>query len=363
MPRMKVIQAFLPVFFSKKATNIDIISSVSSINISLARSLFLFQLWTPLNTILLNLILSDFSVSIIGNPFVLISALARGWIFGDTLCQLYGFFMSLLGISSIVTLSVLAFERYMIVSKPFENSITSTKGALFLILGIWTYSFLLTMPPLVGWGKYVHEAANISCSVNWECKSFNSMTYTCFLFFFGLVIPLLVIIFSYINIVLQMRQNSLKIGQVKKAERRVAYMVLLMIIAFVVAWMPYAVLALLIQFGDASFLTPGMRVIPSLIAKSSICYNPIIYVVLNSQFRQSWKQRKCVGSNNSESFAMCLSKYISQNIDSPVKNPRKINAHLKEFAKVNKRKELTLKVFCNDIQNDARNSSNEATDL
>ncbi|CAH0686387.1 unnamed protein product [Spodoptera exigua] len=54
------------------------------------------MLWTPLNIILFNLVFSDFSVSVLGNPFTLISALFHRWIFGKTMCVLYGFFMALL---------------------------------------------------------------------------------------------------------------------------------------------------------------------------------------------------------------------------------------------------------------------------
>lgn len=60
-------------------------------------SYFIFQLWTPLNIILFNLVCSDFSVSVFGNPFALLSALSHGWMFGSVMCQIYGFFMSLLG--------------------------------------------------------------------------------------------------------------------------------------------------------------------------------------------------------------------------------------------------------------------------
>lgn len=55
------------------------------------------QLWTPMNIILFNLVCADFSVSILGNPFTLASAIAHEWIFGKTFCVFYGFFMSLLG--------------------------------------------------------------------------------------------------------------------------------------------------------------------------------------------------------------------------------------------------------------------------
>lgn len=76
-------------------------------------------------------------------------------------------------------------------------------------------------------------------------------------------------------------------GQTTKAEGRVANMVLLMIVAFLIAWTPYSITALLVQFGDPSVLTPAAGVVPALLAKSSICYNPIIYVGLNSQVRES----------------------------------------------------------------------------
>ncbi|CAH1103865.1 unnamed protein product [Psylliodes chrysocephalus] len=72
---------------------------------------------------------------------------------------------SVTGISSITTLTVLAFERYLIVSRPFRNHGLSRKEAMLFVIGIWLYSLALTVPPLIGWGKFVAEAANISSSL------------------------------------------------------------------------------------------------------------------------------------------------------------------------------------------------------
>lgn len=47
-----------------------------------------------------------------------------------------------------------------------------------------------------------------SCSVNWESQTANATSYIIFLFIFGLILPLAVIIYSYINIVLEMRKVS-----------------------------------------------------------------------------------------------------------------------------------------------------------
>ncbi|CAH2004651.1 unnamed protein product [Acanthoscelides obtectus] len=286
------------------------------------------QLWTPLNIILFNLVCSDFLVSILGNPWTLASAISHRWIFGKTVCKIYGFFMSLLGISSITTLTVLAFERYLIVSRPFRNHGLSRKEAIYLVFAIWIYSLLLTAPPLFGWGKYVHEAANISCSVNWEEHTPNAMSYILYLFAFGLFLPLAVIIYSYAHIMHTMRKNKLHMGQTTKAEGRVAYMIFLMIVAFLLAWSPYAICALLVQFWDPSIVSPAAGVVPALLAKSSICYNPIIYVGLNSQFRQVLKQflvkRPQKTESNCETYALGVSKLFTQSIPSTLESTRAI---------------------------------------
>ncbi|XP_065346291.1 parapinopsin-like [Cloeon dipterum] len=248
------------------------------------------QLWTPLNVILFNLVCSDFSVSVLGNPLTLAASILMGWRFGNVLCVSYGFFMSLLGISSIATLTVLSFERFVMISKPFRSRPLSHKGAYLLVVAIWLYSFILTAPPLFGWGEYDAEAANISCSVNWESKSDNSTSYIIFLFVFGLVVPMFVICYSYFNIIHTMKKNVLATGGVSKAESRVAAMVLVMVVMFLVAWTPYSAFALIVAFGDPNLISPATAVLPALMAKSSICYNPLIYVGLNTQFRNAWRQ-------------------------------------------------------------------------
>ncbi|XP_023954186.2 parapinopsin-like [Bicyclus anynana] len=248
------------------------------------------QLWTPLNIILFNLVCSDFSVSVLGNPLTLISALFHRWVFGHTMCVLYGFFMALLGITSITTLTVISFERYLMVTRPLSSRHLSSKGAALSVVFIWSYSLALTTPPLMGWGNYVNEAANISCSVNWHEQSINTLTYILFLFAMGQIVPLSIITFSYVNIIRTMKRNSKRLGRVSRAEARATTMVFIMIISFTVAWTPYSLFALMEQFATEGIVSPGAGVIPALVAKSSICYDPLIYVGMNTQFRQSIKR-------------------------------------------------------------------------
>uniref|UniRef100_A0A1B0CMJ6 G-protein coupled receptors family 1 profile domain-containing protein n=2 Tax=Lutzomyia longipalpis TaxID=7200 RepID=A0A1B0CMJ6_LUTLO len=178
------------------------------------------QLWTPMNIILFNLICSDFSLS----------------------------------------------RRHAIASVAF----------------IWSYSFMLTSPPLFGWGKYVNEAANISCSVNWESQTQNATSYIIYLFVMGLVVPVTVISYSYTKIIHTMKKKSARLRKTNRSDR-LTWMVAVMIVAFLIAWTPYSAFALIEQFASPDIISPGAAVLPALIAKSSICYNPIIYVGMNTQ--------------------------------------------------------------------------------
>ncbi|RXG73427.1 Green-sensitive opsin-1 [Armadillidium vulgare] len=127
------------------------------------------------------------------------------------------------------------------------------------------------------------------------------------MFALGLVFPVLVMGFSYANIIKSIKQvrflfpsyfylQSSRSGiqsSVSKAEGRIAAMVFVMGVTFLFAWTPYAVFALIMSFGDQRLVTPEAAVAPAIFAKSSCIYNPIIYVGLNTQFRSAWKGLMC----------------------------------------------------------------------
>nr|QYF06567.1 ciliary opsin [Macrobiotus sp.] len=60
-------------------------------------------------------------------------------------------------------------------------------------------------------------------------------------------------------------------------------MVILMVAAFLLAWMPYAVVSLIVVFGGDHLITASAAAAPAILAKSSIVYNPVIYVLTNAK--------------------------------------------------------------------------------
>jgi len=78
-------------------------------------------------------------------------------------CEAYAFFAALCGFNSIGTMALIAIDRYRFICRPLEmiNKATPVR-AILQIIGVWVWSVLCTIPPLLGWGKYIPEGFQVS---------------------------------------------------------------------------------------------------------------------------------------------------------------------------------------------------------
>ena len=64
-------------------------------------------------------------------------------------------------------------------------------------------------------------------------------------------------------------------------------------------WTPYAVVAMLPVFGYRDFLTPLAAQIPSFMAKTASCLNPIVFAISHPKYREVLAQKcACLGIGN-----------------------------------------------------------------
>ncbi|XP_009903103.2 pinopsin [Dryobates pubescens] len=238
---------------------------------------------SPINLLLLNIALSDLLVCALGTPLGMAPARDRGS--PGAACTWHGFANALCGIVSLVSLAVLSYERYCTMTGTTEADTTNYRKAWAGIVLSWTYSLIWTTPPLFGWSSYGPEGSGATCSVNWHSNDANNISYIICLFIFCLVIPFGIIVYSYGRLLCTVRQvSSINKGMVRSREQRILIMVVVMVICFLLCWLPYAIVALIATFGKPGFMTPAASIIPSILAKSSTVYNPIIYIFLNKQF-------------------------------------------------------------------------------
>lgn len=74
-------------------------------------------------------------------------------------------------------------------------------------------------------------------------------------------------------------------GSTARAEMQVACMVVVMVMAFLLTWLPYAAFALSVIFDPKLYIDPIIATVPMYLTKSSTVFNPIIYIFMNRQVR------------------------------------------------------------------------------
>ncbi|KAJ0002943.1 hypothetical protein NQD34_008092 [Periophthalmus magnuspinnatus] len=243
------------------------------------------SLWTPINLILLNISLSDVLVCVFGTPFSFAASLYGRWLIGEVGCKWYGFANSLFGIVSLVSLAVLSYERYTTVLRCALVDLSDFRQARLCVLGSWLYSLLWTLPPLLGWSSYGPEGSGTTCSVQWHQRSAASVSYVLCLFIFCLLLPLLLMVYSYGQILVAIKRvGKINVLSAQRREQHILFMVLSMVSCYMLCWMPYGVMALIATFGRSGIVSPVASMVPSILAKFSTVVNPVIYIFFNNQF-------------------------------------------------------------------------------
>ncbi|KAM4726277.1 pinopsin-like [Anableps anableps] len=260
---------------------------------------------TPANLLLINISVSDMLVCLFGTPLSFAASVRGRWLSGSYGCRWYGFSNALFGIVSLVSLSLLSFEQYaMLLNGSQLNSSQYLRARLSVALS-WFYSLVWTLPPLLGWSSYGLEGPGTICSVQWQQRSVTARSYIICLFIFCLLLPLLLMFFCYGRILLAVRGVTRQVARINKsqAEGRLLLMVVTMVTGYLLCWIPYGVVAMLASFGQPGAVPPAATLIPSLLAKTSTVLNPVICVLLNSQFSRCFLDMISCSSEDSTSSA------------------------------------------------------------
>uniref|UniRef100_A0A4W4EDJ0 G-protein coupled receptors family 1 profile domain-containing protein n=1 Tax=Electrophorus electricus TaxID=8005 RepID=A0A4W4EDJ0_ELEEL len=122
------------------------------------------RLRTPTNLLLANISASDLLVSVVGINFTFVSCVKQEWLWNSAACVWDGFSNSLLGVVSLMTLSALAYERYI---RVVHAKVVDFPWAWRAITHIWLYSLAWTGAPLLGWNRYTLEVHQLGCSLDW----------------------------------------------------------------------------------------------------------------------------------------------------------------------------------------------------
>lgn len=250
---------------------------------------------TPRYMFIINLASADLGVTLLSMPFSLVTCISRRWIMSDSFCKLDGFLGSFFFCISIFTLTVMSIEQYYTLVKPLSRTIT-IRRAWYMIASVWIFATLLSLGPVLGWGHFAYNSSTLACGVAYPRTTLERL-YLLFLVLVAYVITMSIMTFAYIRIFFAVRKHTDRIAkhtkgglEVMKVQRRITYTLLLVLLVFVLCWLPFVCLIVLATRNTGVANLPyGLGVAAYWCGFFNSSINPIIFVIRNDRFREGYR--------------------------------------------------------------------------
>ncbi|KAL2091751.1 hypothetical protein ACEWY4_011549 [Coilia grayii] len=268
------------------------------------------------NYFIVNLAVSDFLMAFTQAPIFFINSLYTEWVFGETGCKVYAFCGALFGITSMINLLAISMDRYLVITRPLQAMKGSRRRTTLAIVLVWLYSLGWSLAPLVGWSSYIPEGLMTTCTWDYTTYTVANRSYTMMLCCFVFFIPLGIILYCYVFMFFAVRKASRDLERLGKAsvqqsmrsEWRLAKIAFVVIVVYVLSWSPYACVTLVSWAGYAHKLSPYSKTVPAVIAKASTIYNPIIYAIIHTKYRNTLAEKvPCLACLSRKTAKDCLS--------------------------------------------------------
>lgn len=258
------------------------------------------RLNTITNMLIENLAFTDIFMASLHMPFWIISLRYGRWIFGHALCQLVGLTQLVFGISSLFTMTGIAFNRYFnIVRRNLYLKYFSTKKATyFMILFAWVGPIVATTPQLYGWGKIDYHDLFADCTCVWNLPDVSFIVTLCVVTIF---LAAAVISWCYYTIYKTVKASAQRMqGHAAKSnvrsnaanksgmETKVLKTSFVVVCVYMTCWTPLSVMGFIEVFGAES--PRWAHLFAYYFVFCSSLMNPFIYGIMNPQFQHTFKK-------------------------------------------------------------------------
>ncbi|XP_066974186.1 G-protein coupled receptor moody-like isoform X2 [Macrobrachium rosenbergii] len=264
---------------------------------------------------IISLCVADFLFCVLVLPWEVSRFLAGRWIWGEGwICTLFPLLRYWNVAVSLLSIAMITINRYIMIAHFSVYKLVYRKVFIALMIAFcWVFAFVMLVPTLLKkWGRFGFDRRLQTCSIIDD----NNKAPKQVLFGLGFCVPAIVIVICYslIFIVIhksekRMRHHSTRgmngahatgsalqghsrsrtkverEARRKRNEWRITKMVLIIFIAFLITYLPIT----LVKNLDKGVNYPGLHVMGYVLIYISSCINPVIYVIMNRQYRQAYK--------------------------------------------------------------------------
>lgn len=238
---------------------------------------------------ILNLAASDFLATCFLPFFTLYLARGGTWMLGSTFCRIYSYMFFLNMFVSAFLLAAISLDRCLVVVKPvWAQNYRSTELVGKICVVIWVCAMICTIPFYLFRDTIPQRSGKIHCYYNYArlppsepynlialCKQ-RKEGLVIMKFLFAFLIPLLIIIFSYVAV-----NKNLAYRGCRRPFRFVR-LVVAVVVTFVLCWAPYHIFIIMEMMApkgsfEQKIATKALPISTTIGFMNSVI-NPILYV-------------------------------------------------------------------------------------
>ncbi|XP_075262378.1 rhodopsin-like isoform X1 [Convolutriloba macropyga] len=253
------------------------------------------SLKTPSNLLLLNLSCIDLFMVITCQPMMMIASFQKEWKFGDFGCDAYGALTSFGGVGSIMGMTAIAYDRYIMICFAADaNRIASRFRSFRIALMVWAYASIFAILPSFGIGGFIMDGFQTSCTFDYVTQDLTTRSFVIFMYIMVFMTPMTMNMYFYYSIFETVRNSGATDKKEKKQQNKelaIAKVGMTCVMFFAIAWSPYAIVGLVGQFSGPENIPPRLSTFPALFAKSACVYNAYIYGFLHPKYQYQIKKR------------------------------------------------------------------------
>ena len=270
------------------------------------------------HALIANLALADTLQS--ANLFFMFVAIAYGgkWVFGDAVCQIHAFLTVEFVLVSMLTLCAISLNRYFMIVRPnLYQSIFKRSRMRIIIALIWILPLAFAIPPMFGWSRFEFQEGKSLCLFKFSF----SVSYAILLVTTITTTPLLIILYCYYQIFIIVGAHSNRMEERMRngpgttasiEEIRITRTLAVVIASYCVCFLPATVINF-IEMVDPDLHIPSWLDLSSMIlVMANHANNPLIYGLLNRQYRNAFKAIVCFQCSSKNLSAYSSSYNASQ---------------------------------------------------
>ncbi|KAL2719741.1 adipokinetic hormone/corazonin-related peptide receptor variant I-like isoform X1 [Vespula maculifrons] len=294
-------------------------------------------------TMLMHLAIADLLVTFLMMPLEIGWSITVSWKAGDAMCRIMAFFRVFgLYLSSFILVCI-SMDRYYAVIKPLQLLHVDKRGKIMLTIA-WLASIFCSMPQMMVFHLEAHP------NITWysQCITLNvfptythELTYSLFGMLMMYCLPLVVIIYTYTSILLEICRRSKEsvedrirrssLAFFSRARIRTLKMTIIIVAVFFICWTPYqSICRYWIDKTSARKVDQRIQKGLFFFACTNSCMNPIVYGIFNIRDRKKSTTSQCIASlTNNPPKERQISYERSTDGSIPKSKDRVVNLQLK----------------------------------